>query len=94
VGGGAAEELLALAQLDLDDLRHVGPRLQRLEVQAHQPTQLGGRVGLGGDVLAQPAHEFRHLFPKERDENLVLGLEVQIDGAASDAGLARDVRDA
>src|ERR671937_1797816 len=36
VGGRAAEELLALAQLDLDDLRHVRPRLQRLEVQAHQ----------------------------------------------------------
>src|SRR5213593_3302922 len=94
VGGGAAEELLALAQLDLHHLRHVGSCLQRLEVQAHQPAQLGRRVRLSGDVFAQPAHEFCHLLPEQRDEDLVLGLEVEVDGAAGDAGLARDVGDA
>src|SRR6266550_4540223 len=44
VRGGATKELVALAQLDLDDLGDVGMRLQRLEMQPHQPAQLRGRV--------------------------------------------------
>src|SRR2546421_2252533 len=88
---GATEELLALPQLDLDDLGHVGMGLQRLEVQAHEPPQLGGRLGLARDLLAQRAHEARHLLAEEGDEDLVLRLEVEVDGAAGDARLARDV---
>src|SRR5262245_17265771 len=43
---GAAEKLLSLPQLELHHLSQIRPCLQRLEVQAHQPTQLGGRVSL------------------------------------------------
>src|SRR5215470_2072202 len=94
VRAGATEELLSLTQFELHHLREVGPGLQRLEVQAHQPTQLGGRVRLPGDLFAQRAHKARHLLAKQRHEDLVLGLEVQIDRAAGDACLARDVGDA
>src|SRR5213083_987737 len=94
VGGGAAEELLALAQLDLDDLGHVGVGLQRLEVQAHEPAELGRRIGLARDLLAQDADEARHLLAEEGDEDLVLRLEVEVGGAAGDPRLARDVRHA
>src|SRR5256712_9173512 len=94
VGGGAAEELLALPQLHLYDLRHVGVGLERLEVQADHPADLRGGAGLVRDRLAHAGHESRHLLAAERDEDLVLRLEVEIDGAAGDAGLARDVRHA
>src|SRR5262249_9942406 len=89
--GGAAKELLPLPELELHHLRQLGPRLQRLEVQAHEPTQFGRRIRLSGDFLAQRAHPPRHFFAEQRDEDLVLGLEVEIDRAAGDARLARDV---
>src|SRR5438445_403209 len=50
--------------------------------------------GLGGDLLAQDADEARHLLAEEGDEDLVLRLEVEVDGAAGDPRLARDVRHA
>src|SRR5262245_32411421 len=94
VRGGAAKELLSLPQLELHHLRQVRPGFQRLEVQSHQPAQLRGRVRLSGDLLAQRAHEGRHFFAKQRDENLVLRLEVEIDRSAGNARLTRDVGDA
>ena len=39
------------------------------------------------------ADELRHLLAEERDEDVFLGLEVEIDGAGGDPRLARDVRD-
>src|SRR5262249_55191334 len=36
-------------------------------------------------------HELGHLVPEQRDQDVVLGLEVQVDGAGGDARLARDV---
>src|SRR5262249_42614204 len=93
VRGGAAEEFLPLPQLELHDLRELGPGLQRLEVQAHQAAELGGRVRFSGNLLAERAHEPRHRLAEQRDQDLVLGLEVEIDGAARDARLARDVGD-
>src|SRR5689334_22483300 len=90
----SAEEFVPLAELDLHDLGHVRSRLERFEMQAHEPTQLGPRVRFAGDLLAERVHELGHLFAEQGDEDLVLGLEVEVDGAARDAGLARDVRDA
>ena len=49
---GAAEELLALAQLDLHDLGELGILLEHPEVQLDEPAHLGHRVGLVGDGLA------------------------------------------
>src|SRR5262245_21927887 len=91
---GAAEELLTLAELDLQDLGQLGIVLEHLEVQAHEAAQLGDRVGLVRDRLAQRADEVGHLVAEERDEDVVLGLEVQIDGAGGHPRLPRDVRHA
>src|SRR5207245_153880 len=75
VGGGAAEELLPLAELDhLANLRE--------------------RIVLRGDLFPDERHPLGHLLAEERDEDVVLGLEVEVDRAARDSCLARDVRDA
>src|SRR6185369_2349317 len=94
VGGGAAEELVALPQLDLHDLRQRRALLEHGEVHTDQPADLRHRVRLAGDLPAQVGHEGRHLVAEERDEDLLLGLEVEVDRATRDAGLARDVRHA
>src|SRR6266478_119169 len=49
---------------------------------------------IGADLLAQAPDELGHLVPEQGDEDVVLGPEVEIDGAGGDAGLARDVGDA
>ena len=61
------------------------------EVQRHEPPHLAGGVGLAGDGLSQRADELGHLVAEERDQDVVLGLEVEIDGARGDARLAGDV---
>src|SRR5574341_57672 len=94
VGGGAAEELLPLAQLDLHDLGQVGVVLDHLEVERDDLPDLGDRIPFAGDRLPHERHPLGHLLAEQRDEDLVLRLEVEVDGAARDARLARDVRDA
>jgi len=91
VGGGAAEELVALSQLDL---HHLGQRrvlLEDREVQEHEAPQAGLGLRHLGDLAPEVGDERRHLLAEERDEDLLLGLEVEVDRAAGDAGLARDV---
>src|SRR5687767_11775013 len=87
----APEKLLPLPQLDLHDLGHVGARFQHLEVQPHEPADLRLGIVLARDLRSQSLHEGRHLLAEERDQDLVLGLEIEIDGAAGDAGLPCDV---
>src|SRR5712691_11542985 len=94
VGGGAAEELLPLAELDLDDLGEVGALLDHPEVERDDLADLRERIVLRGDLLPGERHPLGHLLAEERDEDVVLGLEVEIDRAARDSCLARDVRDA
>src|SRR6266849_5872655 len=89
---GPAEELLALAQLDLYHLGEVRVPLEHLEMKPDEPPHLGHCVGLVGDRAPQGRDEGRHLLPEERDEDVFLGLEVEIDGPGRDPGLARDVR--
>src|SRR5262249_33021163 len=94
VGGRAAEELVALTQLDLHDLGEGGIAVEHAEGQGHQPSDLRDGVGLTGDLASCERDPLGHLVAEQRDEDLVLRLEVKIDGAAGDAGLARDVRHA
>jgi hypothetical protein len=94
VGRRPAEELLPLAQLDLHHFRELGVVLEHLEVQRHDLPDLRQRIALGGDLAADRRHPLRHPLPEEGDEDLVLGLEVEVDRAAGDARLARDVGDA
>ena len=91
---GASEELLPLSQLDLENLGELGVLLQDPEVEGHDLPNLRQGIALGGDFPPYRRDPLRHLLAEERDEDLVLGLEVEIDRAARDAGLAGDVRNA
>src|SRR2546429_844453 len=91
---GAPEELLPLSQLDLENLGELGVLLQDPEVEGHDLPNLRQGIALGGDFPPYRRDPLRHLLAEERDEDLVLGLEVEIDRAARDAGLAGDVRNA
>src|SRR6266849_1974424 len=94
VRGGAAEELLPLPQLDLDDLGEIGILLEHLEMEGHDLPDLRQRVALGGELSPYQRDPLRHLLAEQGDEDLVLGFEVEVDRAARDARLAGDVRDA
>src|SRR5580765_8094152 len=94
VGRGAAEELVALPQLHLHHLGQLRILLQHPEVHTDQPADPDHRIGLAGHLAPLMRDEARHLLPEERDQDLFLGLEVEIDGSARDPGLARDVRHA
>src|SRR5213593_660844 len=94
VRGGTAEELLPLPQLDLDDLGEIGILLEHLEMEGHDLPDLRQRVALGGEFSPYQRDPLRHLLAEQGDEDLVLGLEVEVDRAARDARLAGDVRDA
>src|SRR2546425_322242 len=91
VGGRAAEELVSLTQFDLDDFGQIGIALEDGEVERHQLADLGFGPALRGDLAADERHPLRHLLPEERDEDLVLGAEVEIDGAARNPGFSSDV---
>src|SRR5215470_684586 len=87
VGRGAAEELVALSELDLHHLGQIGMLLQHAEVQEHEFPEPGHGIRLAGDLPAHEFHPGRHLLPEQGDEDVVLGAEVEIDGAAGDARL-------
>src|SRR5215510_12408356 len=91
VRGRAAEELVALAQLDLHHFGQIGITLEDGEVERHQLADLRFGPALQRDLAAHQGHPLRHLFPEERDEDLVLGAEVQIDRAARNPGFSGDV---
>src|SRR5881296_52485 len=91
---GAPEELLPLTKLDLEHLGELGVLLEHPEVERHDFADFGQRIALGGDLAPDRRDPLRHLLAEEGDEDLVLGLEVEVDRAARDAGLAGDVRDA
>src|SRR5688572_1029587 len=91
---GPPEELLSLPLLHLDHLGQLRVFLQHLEVETDEPGELRHRVRLVGDRLAQAPHELGHLVAEERDEDVVLGAEVEIDGPRSNAGFPGDVGDA
>ena len=94
VGGGEAlHELDRLAQLDLDDHGEVAIAAEALEVQAGDPAQplrpgrrcRPARPPFGDRVL--------HRALEDRDEQVVLAPEVEVDGAGGDAGDPGDVGD-
>src|SRR5712691_2063672 len=91
VSGGAAEEFLSLAELHLHDFGQVWSAFEDREVQRHQLPDLRLRPALRRDLAADEGHPLRHLLAEERDEDLVLGREVEIDGPAGDPRFAGDV---
>src|SRR4029453_4665230 len=94
VGRGAPEELVPLPKLHLHHLGQLRVLLQHAEVHADELSDLDHRIGLAGHLAPLVRHEPGHLLPEERDQDLFLGLEVEVDRPARDPGLARDVGDA
>src|SRR5262245_17919333 len=88
---GTAEELVALAKLHLHHLGELRILFQHPEVHAHQPADLDHRIRLAGDLPALLGNEAGHLLAKERDQDLFLGLEIEVDRSTRAPGLARDV---
>src|SRR6266404_2255266 len=86
--GGVRQAVTALAE-------HPGGRDLVHGAEEHLGRHLHGQVGAEHAglhaLLEQRAHEARHLLAEEGDEDLLLRLEVEVDGAAGDARLARDV---
>src|SRR3972149_2305934 len=70
-----------------------GDGLRRLAQAVAAAAQDPGGRELG-DRVAHQRHPLGHLLAEERDEDLVLRLEVEVDRAGGDPGLARDVRHA
>src|SRR5262245_21499949 len=91
VRGRAAEELVTLAQLDLHHFGQIGITLEDGEVERDQPADLRFGPAFRRDLAAHEGHPLRHLFPEERDEDLVLGAEVEVDRAARNPGFSGDV---
>src|SRR5207247_9347756 len=89
VGRGPAEELVALAELDLNDLREVRALLDLPEMERDDLADLRE-----GDPLAHERQPLGQLVAEEPDEAVGLALEVEIDwwgGEACDARGGRAV---
>ncbi len=66
--------------------------MHELEVRAHERAQLLARR-LAGDRVLERGVELEHASLEQRDQQVVLALEVEIDRAVGHAGFLRDVRD-
>ena len=84
---------VGLPQLDLEDDREVPVVAEPREMAAGQPPEPLGRIGEVGDLGAAVGQPFTHAALEDRHQQVVLALEVQVDGAGRDAGGARDVGD-
>src|SRR2546425_11750810 len=69
VGGGAAEELLPPAELDLGDLGEGGALLDHPEVERDDLADLREGIVLRGDLLPDERDPLSHLLAEERDED-------------------------
>src|SRR5882672_11355328 len=84
-----------LARLPELDRQHLGRRRfvrHQLQVGVDEGAQLLGRWPVR-DRLAQPVVDLLHPVLEQRDQQVVLALEVEVDRAIGDAGLSGDVRD-
>ena len=85
-------ELAALAQLDREDLGGGRLVVHELQVRPDERAQLLARR-LAGDRGLERAVELLHAALEQRDQQVVLALEVEVDRAVGDAGFLRDVGD-
>ena len=91
--GEELHELDRRPQLHLKHNREVAVVAEARQVPARQPAQplAGiGEVGHDGPALGEP---FAHAALEDRDQQIVLALEVEVDRAGGDAGGARDIGD-
>ena len=82
----ALHELRRLPQLDLEDDGQIAIAAQPLEVQTGDAAQALARVGRADERRAPFGDGVLHRAFEDRDEQVVLAAEVEIDGAGGDAG--------
>ena len=85
-------ELARLAELDGEHLGHGGLVGDQLQVGVDERAQLLGRCP-PGDRLAQPLVDLPHPVLEQRDQQVVLALEVEIDRSVGDPGVLGDLGD-
>ena len=89
----ALHELHRLAQLDLEDDGEVAVAAEPFEVQPGDAAQPLGGIGDAVERGAALGEHLAHRALEDRDQQVVLALEVEIDGAGRHAGGAGDVGD-
>ena len=92
-GGEALHELRRLAQLDLEHHREGAVATEAVEVEPGDLPQPIDRIAQAGDALAAFGDRRRHRPLEDRDEQVVLAAEIEVDGAGGDARGASDVGD-
>jgi len=90
---GRLEELRALPQLHDQHRGEVRVPLDHREVHLDEPAQARGGVRLLGQRGAGVREELGHLLVEQPQQEVVLALEIQVDGAVGDAGRAGDLGD-
>ena len=91
--GEPLHELGGLPQLDLEHDGEVAVAAHAIEVQAGDGPQLRQRIVEAGDALAPGGDRLLHRLFEDRDEQVVLAAEVEVDRAGGDAGGPRHVGD-
>jgi len=85
------QELGALPELHLDDLDEPGLALQQVHVVFDEDPELLDGVPAGADPPAHVRHHLPHLLLEEGDQQVVLVLEVEVDGAVRHPGGTGDL---
>ena len=91
--GEPLHELRRLPELDLEDHGEGAVATERSEVQPGNLVQALDRVGEGADAAPAVGDRLLHRALEDRDEEVVLAAEVEVDRAGGDAGGAGDVGD-
>jgi hypothetical protein len=82
-GGEALHELGRLAELDLEDDGEAAVAAHAFEVDAGDGAELLDRIAQRGDAGAAVRDRLAHRPLEDRDEEVVLALEIEVDGAAA-----------
>ena len=89
----ALHEFRRLPQLDLKDDGEVAIAAHSLEMQSCNLAKAFNRATFGGHALASGGNRLGHRPLEDRNQQVVLALEIEIDGAGGDAGGTGDVGD-
>src|SRR4029453_13716466 len=86
-------ELRRLAQLDLKDHREIAIAAEPIEVEVRDVAEPLQGIRDAGERGASLGDRLGHHALEDRDEQVVLAAEVEVDGACGHPGRARDVGD-
>jgi len=88
-----AHELQAVAQLDLENDRDRAIASHRRQIRTDRASKPLLRVGDARELVPEQIQMFSRVLAEDRDEQMLLVLEVQIDRSVSDTRFFRDFGD-